>query len=183
MAKKKVQKNTAVKIKVKDIVMVATDKIIPHPKNPNIHSEDQIKMLANLIKHHGFDTTLVVSKRTGFLIKGEGRWKAAQLLGMSIVPVSYQDFDNDAKEYSAMVSDNEIARASRIDVDAVKIQMKAFKIDPLNFGFDDPTKLIDVKGHQRDPKGKNKELDTSEYGNDLEHTCPKCGFEFSGQEK
>jgi len=179
VAKKKVQKNTAVKIKMKGVVMVPVGKVIPHPKNPNIHSEDQITMLAQLIKHHGFDTALVVSNQSGFLIKGEGRWKAAQLLGMATVPVSYQDFENDAKEYSAMVSDNEIARASRIDVDAVRIQMKAFKIDPINFGFDDPTKLIDVKGHQRDPGKKNKEIDTDEFGEDLEHTCPKCNFSFS----
>ena len=26
---------------------------------------------------------------------------------------------------------------------------------------------------------KNKEIDTDNFGNDLEHTCPKCGFEFN----
>ena len=26
---------------------------------------------------------------------------------------------------------------------------------------------------------KNHEIDTENYGNDLQHTCPKCGFEFN----
>jgi len=30
-----------------------------------------------------------------------------------------------------------------------------------------------------DLSDKNKEIDTDNFGNDLEHTCPKCGFEFN----
>jgi hypothetical protein len=25
----------------------------------------------------------------------------------------------------------------------------------------------------------NKEIDTENFGNDLKHTCPRCGFEFN----
>lgn len=179
MAKKKVVKKKTVGIKISKIEMVPIGKIIPHPKNPNIHTDKQIEDLADLIREHGFDTALVVSTKSGFLIKGEGRWKAAQLLGMATVPVSRREYENDAKEYAAMVSDNEIGKASRVDHDMVKLEIKALKIDPNSLGIDDVTKLIDVKGHKRDPSGKNKEINTDEYGNDLEHECPKCGFSFS----
>lgn len=179
MAKKKVVKKKTVGIKISKIEMVPIGKIIPHPKNPNIHTDKQIEDLADLIREHGFDTALVVSTKSGFLIKGEGRWKAAQLLGMATVPVSRREYENDAKEYAAMVSDNEIGKASRVDHDMVKLEIKALKINPNALGIDDITKFIDVKGHQRNYGDKNKEIETNDFGNDLTHKCPKCGFEYN----
>lgn len=183
MAKKVAPKNKMIKIRASAIKMVPIGKIKPHPKNPNIHPETQIKKLKTIIQHQGFRNPLVISNQSGFVNQGHGRLEAAIELGMATLPVIFQDFENEAQEYAAMVADNEIARASKLNLEAVKLDVKAFKIQLDLLGFEDETKLIDVKGHQRDPGKKNKEINTDDYGDDLECKCPKCGFEFTPEEK
>lgn len=179
MAKKTVTKSKAVAIKSTSIKMVPVGKIIPHPKNPNFHSEAQLNKLMEIIKYQGFRSPLVVSNQSGFLNQGHGRLEAAKQLGMATVPVIFQDFENDAQEYASLVSDNEIARAAKLNIQAIKVDVKAFKIQLNLLGFEDESKLVEVKGHQRDYGSKNKEIDTDNFGDDLEHECPKCGFAFS----
>ena len=74
--------------------IVETEKLIPNPKNPNRHPEAQIKLLAKIIKAQGFRNPIVVSKRSGFVIKGHGRLDAAKLLEMLTVPVDFQELEN-----------------------------------------------------------------------------------------
>lgn len=181
--KKKIVKSKVIQIKATAIKMVPIEKIIPHPKNPNIHSEEQIEELKKQIKTKGFRNPLIVSSKSGYLNQGHGRLEAAIQLGMATLPVIYQDFDNDSQEYASMVADNQVAKGSKLNIALIKIDMQAFKLDPISLGFGKESNLIDVKGHTRDAGSKNKEIDTDEYGGDLEHKCPKCGFEFSGKKK
>jgi DNA modification methylase len=149
MAKKKIIKNKMVIVKAKSVQMVAVGKIIPHPKNPNFHSENQIVKLSEIIQYQGFRTPLVVSNKSGFLNQGHGRLEAAKRLGMATVPVIFEDFDNDAQEYASLVSDNEIARAAKLDIESIKIDSKSFKINLEHLGFDDISQFVDVAGHKR----------------------------------
>ncbi len=179
MAKKTIVKPKAVVIKSTTIKMVPINKIKPHPKNPNIHTPAQIEKLKEIIKFQGFRNPLVVSNQSGFLNSGHGRLEAALQLGMATVPVTFQDFENDAQEYASLVSDNEIARAAKLNLSAIKLDVKAFKIQLNLLGFEDESKLVDVKGHTRDYGSKNKEVDTDDFGDELDCKCPKCGFEFA----
>lgn len=54
------------------------------------------------------------------MIVGHGRLAAAQYLGMEMVPVDYQDYENEAAEYADMVADNKIAELSEFDKEAFK---------------------------------------------------------------
>ena len=98
-------------IKANEIILEEVHKIVPNPKNMNIHSDEQIDRLCKLIDHHGFRNPCVISKRSGFLVVGHGRLLAAQKLKMEKVPVIYQEFKDEAEEYSYLVSDNAIASA------------------------------------------------------------------------
>ena len=164
-------------IKSKNIELVDIDSIIPNPKNANRHSIEQIKRLEKLIKYQGFRNPLIVSNRTGFLVVGHGRLEAAINLGIKKLPVIRQDFESEAQEYAYLISDNEIARWAELDKHAVHLEMENLDLDVdflglesgLNFEVLTPEDLSD----------KNKEIDVDNFGNDLEHTCPKCGFEFN----
>ena len=57
----------------------------------------------------------MVSKRSGFVIKGHGRLLAARMLGEESVPVDYQEYASEAAEWADMVADNKIAELSSID--------------------------------------------------------------------
>lgn len=95
--------------------MVSTDSLVENPRNPNRHPEEQIVALAKIIRHQGWRNPIVVSRRSGFVVKGHGRLLAARMLGLAEVPVDYQDYENEAAEWADMVADNKIAELSSMD--------------------------------------------------------------------
>ena len=81
-----------IKCKAENFKLVPIEQIVPNPKNNNRHSIEQINAIAKLIKAHGFREPLTISNRSGFLNCGHARLEAATNLGMTEVPVIYQDF-------------------------------------------------------------------------------------------
>lgn len=152
--------------------LVDIEEIIPNPKNPNSHNEEQIERLCKIIKVQGFRSPLVVSKRSGFLIVGHGRLIAAKKLGMKKVPVLFQDFDNEALEYSHMVSDNAIAEWAALDRGQINQDM-------LELGPEFDIDLMALREFTLEPPCV--EMDDEFDPNDddevkSEKTCPKCGY-------
>ena len=92
-------------------------KVIPNPKNPNMHPERQIEILSQVIKAQGWRKPITVSKRSGFVVAGHGRLQAALLLRAEQVPVDYQDYANEAEEYADLVADNRISELSTVNED------------------------------------------------------------------
>lgn len=91
-------------------------KIIPNPKNNNRHSVEQIKRLAKIIEYQGQRSPIVISKLTGFVVKGHCRLQAIRELGWEKIAVDYQDYISEAQEYADMTADNEIARWAELDI-------------------------------------------------------------------
>jgi hypothetical protein len=89
--------------------------LIPNPKNPNTHSDEQIALLAKIIRHQGWRAPIVVSKRSGFIVAGHGRLQAAQVLQVEKVPVDFQDFATEADEWAHLIADNRIAELAEIN--------------------------------------------------------------------
>ena len=89
-------------------------KIIPNPKNPNTHSKEQIKLLAEVITSTGWRAPITISTRSGFIVAGHGRLEAAYTMGETTAPVDYQNFESEAEEYAALVADNRLAELSEI---------------------------------------------------------------------
>jgi hypothetical protein len=89
--------------------MVPLDEMRPHPKNPNRHPQDQIALLAKVIRYHGWRHPILVSNRSGLIVAGHGRYAAATLLGCREVPVDFQDFATEADEIAYVIADNAIA--------------------------------------------------------------------------
>lgn len=110
----------------------------------NSHSKEQIARLEKLIEFQGFRNPIIVSNRTGFVVAGHGRIEAARNMGMSLVPVMYQDFDSEAQEYAYMVSDNAIASWSELDLSAVNTEM-------LDLGPDFDIDMLGVKDFTIEP--------------------------------
>jgi hypothetical protein len=115
--------------------LIDTDLLVPNPKNPNKHPDNQIKLLAKIMKHQGWRSPIVVSNRSGFIIKGHGRLEAARLNGWSKAPVDKQDYASEAYEYADMVADNKIAELASSDmnmiIDDVKLLGDDFDLDLL----------------------------------------------------
>ena len=158
--------------------LVECHKLVPHPKNPNKHPETQIDRLAKIIDYQGQRSPVVVCKDTGFIIVGHGRLEAIKKLGWDKVAVNYQTFADDAQRYAHMTADNAIAEWAALDL--AQINTDFVELGPsLDLDF---LGLKDFKMDLLEPEelsNENKEIDLDNFGNDLEHTCPKCGFEFN----
>ncbi len=117
--------------------MRKVDDLRAHPNNPNRHPPEQIKLLAQIIKRNGWRNPIVVSKLSGFIIKGHARFEAAQLLGLVHVPVDEQTYKNVAAESADLVADNKIAELAAMDWDVIKSLADELgqEFDPILFGL------------------------------------------------
>jgi len=100
--------------------LVKVEELIKHPKNPNTHSPKQIELLAKILKATGFRSPIVVSERSGFIVKGHGRLESAIKAGFDSVPVDVQSYENEAEEWADMIADNRIAELSEMDSATLK---------------------------------------------------------------
>jgi ParB family transcriptional regulator, chromosome partitioning protein len=74
------------------IMLIPIESIHPNPQQPRSHLDDEpLNELAASIREHGILQPLIVSKdpstATYTLIAGERRWRAAEIAGLSMVPV------------------------------------------------------------------------------------------------
>lgn len=102
-----------------DTKMVPIYDLKPHPKNRNSHPKEQIERLAQILKYQGWRYPIKVSNRSGFITSGHGRIEAARVLGLTEVPVSYQDYESEEQEYADIVADNAIASWSELDFSGI----------------------------------------------------------------
>ena len=144
--------------------LVKVEELIPHPKNPNTHPQNQIKILAQNIRYHGWRHPIVVSKLSGYIVAGHGRLEAAQELGVSIVPVEYQNFASEDNELAVLVGDNRLAELSTLDLNGLQDIIDGFKasdFDTILAGFE-PTDLDALLGEQKPDFGDEKEKELSQ---------------------
>lgn len=144
--------------------LVKVEGLIPHPKNPNTHPQNQIKILAQNIRYHGWRHPIVVSKLSGYIVAGHGRLEAARELGVSIVPVEYQDFATEDNELAVLVGDNRLAELSTLDLNGLQDIIDGFKasdFDTILAGFE-PTDLDALLGEQKPDFGDEKEKELSQ---------------------
>jgi len=100
--------------------IVDGDALVPNPRNPNRHSDEQIRLLAKIIRHQGWRAPITVSNRSGFIVRGHGRLAAAKLLGVDFVPVDRQDYATEAEEWADLVADNRLSELNEMDGAALK---------------------------------------------------------------
>ena len=100
--------------------VVPIEKVCGNPRNPNTHPASQIELLAKIINAQGWRAPITVSNRSGYVVRGHGRLAAARLLGVSEVPIDYQDYATEAEEYADMIADNRIAELAEIDGGVLK---------------------------------------------------------------
>lgn len=95
--------------------VVPLHKLVKNPRNPNRHSEEQIHLLAKIIDYQGQRSPIVVSKNSGFIVKGHGRLEAIKQLGWESAAVDFQEYESAAQEYADLEADNRISELSHID--------------------------------------------------------------------
>lgn len=155
-------------IKSKEIEMVPVSELIHHPKNMNEHSDDQINRLVKLIEYQGFRNPLVVQRGTNLVVAGNGRLMAARKIGLSYVPVTYQEFDSEAQLYAYMTSDNAIASWAHLDLSKVNTEM-------LGLGPDFDIDMLGIKDFVLEPIEKFEALTDEDAVPEVVHPITRRG--------
>lgn len=144
------KENEMIKCSYDELLPIDSPKLIPHPKNPNVHSKEQIKRLAKILEYQGQRSSIVISKESGFIIVGHGRLEAMREFGFKEVAVNYQSFENEAQEYAHMVADNAIASWADLDLSSVNEEF-------VEFGPDFDLDLLGIENFNIDPLAEFKE--------------------------
>ena len=160
--------------------LVDASTLVPHPQNPNTHTDKQIKLLAKLIRTHGWRRPITVSMRSGFVIRGHGSLQAALHLGGGQIPIDRQNYATEAEEKADLIADNQAAELSMFDpkllMDLIE-ELEAGGLDMELAGFDEGA-LERFKIEYGIPDVDFPEF-TEDAAKDVKMTCcPKCGHEF-----
>lgn len=153
--------------------LVDLGELIPNPRNPNTHPEKQIALLAEVLKFQGWRQAIVVSNRSGFIVKGHGRLMAARVAGFTQAPVDFQEYESDAHEWADMISDNRLAELSEFD----SVSLKNL-IEELDTGEHD----LELTGYtEGDLERLVSEIHQGmpEESEPTEITCPECGHSWT----
>lgn len=87
MAKKEIQKDNVV-LENLEVIYMDVNAIKPNAYNPNRQSEHEFELLCRSIEEDGFTTPAVVRKSDMMIVDGEHRWRAAQSVGMTEIPIT-----------------------------------------------------------------------------------------------
>lgn len=133
------------------IEMKSVTEIKPYPSNPR-NNDGAVEAVARSIKEFGFRQPVVVDE-DGTIVVGHTRWKAAQHLGLTTVPVhvAMDLTPEQAKAYR--IADNQTSNISDWDLDLLPLELTALKdlnvdLSLLGFDEDELTRLLKAEATQ-----------------------------------
>jgi ParB-like chromosome segregation protein Spo0J len=164
---------------------IPLEKLIAYAGNPR-KNDHAVEAVASAIKRFGFRVP-VLAKSDGSLIDGHLRVKAAKHLGMKEVPVVLCDDLSEADIKALRISINRMAELADWDSELLSAELEGlaaegFSIEDL--GFDESAleslgAFTPQQGTESAPESSAQEINVNEFS--LEHTCPRCGFEFNSK--
>lgn len=142
--------------------------LVPHPKNRNSHSKEQIDRLSKLYQYHGIRHPIIVSRLSGCIVAGHGRREASIRAGIEKVPVVFQDFPDEVAEYAFIQADNAIALWAELDLSGINsdlpdlgpdfdldmLGIEDFTLDPDALGLDESIYTDKITAPIYEPKGE-----------------------------
>lgn len=105
------------------VVYVAIDQLKPFPHNARTHSPHQIRQIAESIGLFGFTNPVLVD-RTGQILAGHGRVKAAKLRGMKEVPAICLEDLTEEQLRAYVLADNKLAESAGWDKEILAIELQ-----------------------------------------------------------
>lgn len=128
-----------------EVVWIPLAKIIPYALNNKHHPLSQVDAIAASIVEYGFDVPIVIDEDK-VILKGHGRYLAAQKLGLAKVPVIVRSDLSTAQKKACRIADNKVA-ISDWDYDSLKVELESlkeldFKLDLTGFTLEECDRLF-----------------------------------------
>lgn len=157
------------------------EKLIEYIRNPR-KNDHAVEKVAAAIHEFGFRVP-ILAKSDGLVIDGHLRLKAARKLGMETVPVILADDMSDNQVKAFRLSVNKMAELADWDEAMLALELSALQLDGFDLdltGFD----VGEIGGllegadpPNEQPPSSTQEIDPDAY--QMDHRCPKCGFEYN----
>jgi hypothetical protein len=101
------------------IELLPLHQIVPFDRNPRTHPAWQITQIAASIEEFGFVNPILLGA-DGIIIAGHGRFEAARLIGLEVVPVIRLGHLNSEQRRALVIADNKIAENAQWDMDLLR---------------------------------------------------------------
>jgi DNA modification methylase len=126
----------------RQLSLLATTALTPDPHNPRKHSRAQIRAIARSIDAFGFNAPILID-RNRKIIAGHGRYEAAKILELALVPVIFLNHLTETQAKAYLLADNKLTDRSGWDDQKVAVQLKELSELVLDFdieaiGFEPP---------------------------------------------
>jgi hypothetical protein len=96
--------------------LIPVGEIKKHPKNTNTHSKKQIEEIKKSLTQCGIRKPFIASSFSGLLVSGHGRLEACKKLGIEMLPVDFQEFEDEQAEINFLIRDNYTALFMDLDL-------------------------------------------------------------------
>jgi hypothetical protein len=170
--------------RVKSLRMVPASDLKPNPKNWRTHPKAQADALRGVLAEVGLaDACLARELPDGSLMLIDGHLRA-ETLGDGDVPVLILDV-NEAEADKLLATLDPLAAMA--DSDAAKLDELLRNVDTGSEALQqmlaataNAAGLYETLGNDaqpQEPESSTEEIDVDDF--DLQHKCPKCGFEFN----
>lgn len=157
--------------KIDGVQEVSLELLKPYENNAKIHSETQVKQIADSISEFGFLNPCLIDKDFN-IIAGHGRVMAAKKLGMETVPCIFVEGLTEAQRRAYILADNRLtelgewddslvsAELSKLKEDGFDIQLTGFDIDDIIFADDEDIQFEDDQENvvSEEPRIKQGEI-------------------------
>lgn len=155
-------------------------KLTPYDKNSRTHTDAQIAEISTSIAEFGFTNPVLIDGQDN-IIAGHGRVLAAKFMGLEIIPCIVLEGLTEAQKKAYIIADNKLALNAGWDTALLKDELLSlaeldFDLSTLGFSGNELKEIIDGQI----PPEKFREVDINV---EIDYTCPKCGYEWSGEKK
>jgi len=136
--------------------MVAVADIIPYENNPR-RNADAVQPVAESIKRYGFKVPMILDAEN-VIVAGHTRYEAAQVLGLTEVPVIYANDLTEEQIREFRLVDNKTAEFAEWDFSKLEEELEGLDFGGFDFGFgtdDDEIGVVDIEENHAGNLQKN----------------------------
>jgi DNA modification methylase len=152
-----------------EVTYLRTTSLKPDPRNPRVHTDKQVRQIAQSIESFGFNVPLLIDDKQQ-VIAGHGRLLAARKMGWDEVPTIKLGHLTDSQRMAFLIADNQLTVNSSWNERMLGEQLKILSELELDFdleaiGFEVPQIDLLIDGlntvHEADPDDRLPEISES----------------------
>jgi DNA modification methylase len=118
-----------------EVTYLRTTSLKPDPRNPRVHTNKQVRQIAQSIESFGFNVPLLIDDQQQ-VIAGHGRLMAARKLGWNTVPAIRLNHLTESQRMAFLIADNRLTENSSWDERMFGKQLKILSELELDFDLE-----------------------------------------------